>query len=629
MRNLFVQVWSLLVGLCVVTLSGCTLVGAVIGAASNHRAGPFISGGPEVLNDIDAGDSLTLVLQDGNSHTGAYMGKVLPHRDTLVRWAEERIPEPCSGRSDLYLGDSIRIVHEDHTTYTGVYLGATDKVLLVRSGDQKDPRVVPFQILSSIAWCSGRQSLQKPLEEAVQSGILEKPESVRLLSGEGWREFRRQSIREVWYQERSRNGVLIGAAIGAIIDVTLLTMAVKERLKSSGESSSSSSSRNDHTESISGCPFAFGWTGEDWRMEMECFSGSFFPTAQRTDWGRLEYTKPMDGTLRLWMRNLLPEVDHIDHLAVLRIEHDSDVEVYPTEDQRVFAAAPRPPLRAWNDKGRDILPLLNRHDDRFWSAMPRSPGEGGSLRRSMTCEFSSHPGADSVTLVVQVQNTAWGAHMQYAFFSLYGSAFPAFHEQCTRDSTARDTLYDAMRREGMLSVSLWNGRTWQDAGYIWETGLSTWRAVALRLDVSTASPGPLRLRFEGPAGIWMLGYVGIDEDREEELCIQRIEPQSVVSTVVATNPDVIQYEDGRHLRLDPGEEAEIIFEVPDKCTPSGRSVTWILESSGYYRMTVPDGQPPQTELITRILREPGAFAGWSDEKLWRSLERRYASGSMK
>ena len=361
-------------------------------------------------------------------------------------------------------------------------------------------------------------------------------------------------------------------------------------------------------------------------MEMECFSGSFFSTAQRRDWGRLEYTKPIDGMLRLRMRNLLPEVDHIDHLALLRIEHDDDVEVYPTEDQRVFATAARTPLRAWNDRGRDVLPLLSRHDDRFWSAMPRSPGTREPVRRSMTCEFAVQPEADSVTLVMQVQNTAWGAHIQYAFFSLYGSAFPAFYEQCTHDRTARDEMYDVMRREGMLTVSLWNGSTWQYAGCIWETGLSTWRAVAMRLDVSSAPPGPLRLRFEGPAGIWMLGYVGIDEDREEDLVIQRIEALTVESIVDGANPDVIRHEDGRRLRLDTGEEATITFAVPDTEVTPGRSITWILESSGYYRMTVPADQPPQTELIARILREPGAFAGWSDAKFWQNLERRYASG---
>jgi hypothetical protein len=313
--------------------------------------------------------------------------------------------------------------------------------------------------------------------------------------------------------------------------------------------------------------------------------------------------------------NLLQEVDSVDHLAVLRIEHDAGTELFPTEDGRMLAVRPAAPVSARDDRGNDILPLIRARDASCWLAVPEQRPEDRG-RRWMECRFPLQADADSVTLTLDVQNTQWGARLQYGFFSLFGSGLQSAYDRWNADAEAREQIRDVLLREGMLQVSLYDGERWKPIGHVWEVGLSAWRAVAMRIGVGEIRDFELRLRFEAPAGVWMVRHVGVDVLPPGDVRVRRLRPSEAMRDGGADCLPQLLEEDGNYLALDTGEDADVEFTVPDEPLRSGRRVTWVLESAGYYRMKIPASAPPDTELLTRILAEPGFFARHADETFW-------------
>jgi len=257
----------------------------------------------------------------------------------------------------------------------------------------------------------------------------------------------------------------------------------------------------------------------------------------------------------------------------------------------------------------------------------------------MECEFPRPAESDSVTLILRVTNTDWGARMHSRFFSLFGSGLQTQYDLWNTDPAARASLHGALLREGMLAVSLWDRSAWRNAGHVWEVGLGGYRAVALRVDISDVRSEVLRLRFEAPAAIWMVGSVGLSADPPEDVQVQRIAPSaarrdegSVGSGTRSVDSDTrsvvsgsdfrrqLESEDGDYLVLDTGESTDVEFRVPSDALPAGRAVTWIVESSGYYRMKLESSQPPQAVTLERLFTEPGFFARYSDTEFRNALE---------
>ena len=79
-----------------------------------------------------------------------------------------------------------------------------------------------------------------------------------------------------------------------------------------------------------GCPYARSWDGRDWRVEGECFSGSIFQAAARTDFLRLAHLAPVDGACRVRISDELSETDFVDEATLLVVDHPMGTTVVPS-----------------------------------------------------------------------------------------------------------------------------------------------------------------------------------------------------------------------------------------------------------------------------------------------------------
>ncbi len=130
----------------------------------------------------------------------------------------------------------------------------------------------------------------------------------------------------------------------------------------------------------SSCPVLFTWDGRQYRFISDVIGAAVVghwvsPTAtNRNDPG--EWIKipgadlqPLHGLLSVRFGEPMEEVNYIDQLRLVAIDHPANVSVYPDEKflseppfatgKAVAVSAPHPPVSAWDNEGHNVLPLLD------------------------------------------------------------------------------------------------------------------------------------------------------------------------------------------------------------------------------------------------------------------------------
>jgi hypothetical protein len=106
---------------------------------------------------------------------------------------------------------------------------------------------------------------------------------------------------------------------------------------------------------------------------------------------------PVNGKLSLRFMEPMEEVNYIDQLRLLAVDHPENVEVNPDErflDDPPFAsgrvvasAGARLPVGAWDGEGRDVLDQLSRRDHQFASGFTALPYDGFANPHSLTLDL--------------------------------------------------------------------------------------------------------------------------------------------------------------------------------------------------------------------------------------------------
>ena len=137
----------------------------------------------------------------------------------------------------------------------------------------------------------------------------------------------------------------------------------------------------------SSCPVLFAWDGSKYQFISDVIGAGVIghwvsPTATNNadpdEWIKVDgaQLKERDGFFSLRFGEPMEEINFIDQLRLVAIDHPEGTEVYPDErflDERPFASgktvvaspATRLPVAAWDDQGHDVLPLLAKRDHNY------------------------------------------------------------------------------------------------------------------------------------------------------------------------------------------------------------------------------------------------------------------------
>lgn len=136
----------------------------------------------------------------------------------------------------------------------------------------------------------------------------------------------------------------------------------------------------------SSCPVLFTWDGKRYRFISDVIGAAVIghwvsPTATNQndpdEWIKVDGNalQPRNGLLSVRFGEPMEEVNYIDQLRLVAVDHPAGVDVFPDErflserpfasGQTVAVSAPHPLAGAWDEEGRNVLPLLARQDHRY------------------------------------------------------------------------------------------------------------------------------------------------------------------------------------------------------------------------------------------------------------------------
>ncbi|HEY6491252.1 MAG: FG-GAP-like repeat-containing protein [Terracidiphilus sp.] len=160
----------------------------------------------------------------------------------------------------------------------------------------------------------------------------------------------------------------------------------------------------------SSCPVLFAWDGHKYRLVTDVIGAAvvghwFTPTRRNIpnpgEWIKVEGDRlaSVDGKLSLRFIEPMEEVNYIDQLRLVAVDHPENVEVNPDErflDDPPFASGrvvasqgARLPLGAWDGEGHDVLNKLSQRDHQFAGGFTPTLYDGFANLHTLTLDLGS------------------------------------------------------------------------------------------------------------------------------------------------------------------------------------------------------------------------------------------------
>ncbi|MDE3187122.1 MAG: VCBS repeat-containing protein [Acidobacteriota bacterium] len=158
----------------------------------------------------------------------------------------------------------------------------------------------------------------------------------------------------------------------------------------------------------SSCPVLFAWDGHKYKLVTDVIGAAvvghwFTPTRRNTpnpgEWIKVDgaQTVAVNGRLSLRFIEPMEEVNYIDQLRLVAVDHPENVEVNPDEkflDDPPFASGrvvasegARLPAGAWDGEGRDVRAQLSKSDHQFASGFKPLPYDGFANEHTLTLDL--------------------------------------------------------------------------------------------------------------------------------------------------------------------------------------------------------------------------------------------------
>ncbi len=158
----------------------------------------------------------------------------------------------------------------------------------------------------------------------------------------------------------------------------------------------------------SSCPVLFAWDGHKYKLVTDVIGagvvGHWFTPERRNipnpgEWIKVDgaQVETVNGKLSMRFMEPMEEVNYIDQLRLVAVDHAENVEVNPDErflDEPPFASGKviaskgaRLPVGAWDGEGRDVLDAVSRRDHTFASGFTAAPYDGFANLHTLTLDL--------------------------------------------------------------------------------------------------------------------------------------------------------------------------------------------------------------------------------------------------
>ncbi len=186
----------------------------------------------------------------------------------------------------------------------------------------------------------------------------------------------------------------------------------------------------------SSCPVLFAWDGAKYRFVSDIIGAAVVghwmsPTTRNQsdsdEWAKVDgdMLKARNGLLSLRFGEPMEEINYIDQLRLVAVDHPEGTEAYPDErflSEKPFAAGStvvasretRLPAGAWGDRGEDALPLLAHRDHDYLRDFTNLSYGGFAREHTLTLDLGPWSPARPLRLFLSGYIEYFSASSMYA-----------------------------------------------------------------------------------------------------------------------------------------------------------------------------------------------------------------------
>jgi len=356
------------------------------------------------------------------------------------------------------------------------------------------------------------------------------------------------------------------------------------------------------------CPFIYSFDGEQYIFDAEPYGGAICQGLKRTEWCRLDYLKEVNGCYKIMITNQVDETQYTDEIKLIVADHPKGVKIVPDVTGGIHTFnQPLTPYRAYDGKGRDLMPRISKNDWIFWQTLTenKNPDRKEDLRDELFFEFPKPQDAKSAKLLVNACTTLWGSQMLKRFLDLYGNQVYEWYDEINNLGPAYYRLMN-LKTQGeryLLQIRVKTKDGWGNKGLIFGGGPFISEDKAYILDISDVPGDTLKIKLTPPAAFWMINYLAVDYSEDLPLKVAEIEALDAVDWKGQDVREALAYNDNNYLIMpNIGDKAELTFQSLPQHEGTERSI--ILKASGYYDIHLKAEGEPKSDILRRFMFDP-------------------------
>ncbi len=213
----------------------------------------------------------------------------------------------------------------------------------------------------------------------------------------------------------------------------------------------------------SSCPTLFAWNGEKYEFISDVIGAAVVghwvsPTAKNNadpdEWIKVEGSqlRPREGYLSLRFGEPMEEVNYLDQVRLVAIDHPAATEVYPNErflneppfasGGAILSSAAHPVAGARDDKGRDVSALLRARDHNYVRDFTNLPFAGFANQHVLTLDLGPWTTANPLRLFLHGFIEYFSASSMYAAWQADLKPMPPYVEAQLPDGSWKRVVED-------------------------------------------------------------------------------------------------------------------------------------------------------------------------------------------
>jgi len=199
----------------------------------------------------------------------------------------------------------------------------------------------------------------------------------------------------------------------------------------------------------SSCPTLFAWNGKKYEFISDVIGAAVVghwvsPTAKNNadpdEWIKVEGSqlRPRGGYLSLRFGEPMEEVNYLDQVRLVAVDHPAATEVYPNErflneppfasGRAVLSADAHPVAGAWDANGRDVSALLRTRDHQYVRDFTNLPFAGFANQHTLTLDVGEWTPANPLRLLLHGFIEYFSASSMYAAWQANLKPMPPYVE---------------------------------------------------------------------------------------------------------------------------------------------------------------------------------------------------------